>query len=64
MKALNFGGVVIRWKTVRTVYICRTLALFVGGATPTIGVEATAHIAPPERGAVIAVVPVSAAPAR
>lgn len=45
----------IRWKTVRTIYICRTLALFVGGATPTAGVEATAAAqkAPPGSAAAV-----------
>lgn len=44
----------IRWKTIRTIYFCRTFALFVGGATPTVGVEATATAQkPPPEGVVV-----------
>lgn len=54
MMAITFPK--IRWKTIRTIYFCRTFALFVGGATPTVGVEATmaAHKPPPEGVVVVA----------
>jgi hypothetical protein len=28
-----------RWKTIRTIWICRTLSLFVGGAAPVAAIE-------------------------
>jgi hypothetical protein len=30
----------VRWKTLRTIWLCRTMALFVGGAAPVAVVEA------------------------
>jgi hypothetical protein len=33
-----------RWKTLRMLWICRTLALFVGGATPVAAVQPVADV--------------------
>ncbi|MDX2235837.1 MAG: hypothetical protein NW200_15160 [Hyphomonadaceae bacterium] len=34
-----------RWKTLRTIWICRTLALLVSGATPVAAVQPTVEVA-------------------